>query len=124
MPEFDLRTMTLTFDCDYDGEEDLVTVPAKFVICGTCRGKGQHSLAVDGHGITSEEWDRDWSFEEQQAYMSGEYDQPCEVCKGTGKVAIPDWDKLDAKTAERIEEWYRLESEFQAMSEAERRMGA
>jgi len=124
-PEFDLRTMTLLYTIEDDeGLEDIVEVPAQFVICSTCRGKGQHSLAVDGHGITASEWHHDWSFEEKQAYMAGDYDRRCDDCDGSGKYPEPDWVKLSPKDTERVRSWMKDQREFEAMVAAERRMGA
>ena len=125
MPEFDRRTMKLLFDFEDDeGNEYVVEVPAKFVICNVCNGKGTHSLAVDGHGITAEEWNNEWSYEEQEMYMRGEYDQRCEACEGSGKLTEPNWAMMSNKEIEIISEWQREEREYAAMVAAERRMGA
>jgi hypothetical protein len=45
------------------------------------------------NGITAEEWDRDWSYEDRENYLSGMYDQPCPgdgiyPCEN-GKVRLP-----------------------------------
>jgi hypothetical protein len=61
--------------------------PDSWVICPECHGEGKHAHAIDGDGITAEEWNGpDWSPEEQETYLAGGYDQPCSPCKGTGKM--------------------------------------
>jgi len=64
-------------------EEGCVDLPMKFVVCPTCRGKGSHvNPSIDAHGISAEEWDRDWGEEEREMYLSGGYDVPCYECDG------------------------------------------
>jgi len=99
---FDEKTMTVVVEvaCDEEVQEDLkddlseeayklidengcVTFPMKFVVCPTCNGKGTHvNPSIDAHGITSDEWDRDWSYEDREMYMSGFYNVPCYGCNG------------------------------------------
>jgi len=55
----------------------------KFKVCSVCNGRGKHvNPSVDAHGITAEEWDRDWSYEGREMYMSGAYDVSCYECGG------------------------------------------
>ena len=68
---------------DDDGLEETVKLPARYVVCGTCDGKGKHvNPSIDSHGIGEEEWDRDWSHEDKENYHSGMYDIQCNECKG------------------------------------------
>lgn len=101
-----------------------VEVPCVFAVCGTCDGKGSHvNPSIDAHGITGEEWERDWSPEERESYMSGGYDVACNECGG--KRVVPELDR------ERTPEWVvkALDDKAQADAEdaweraAERRMG-
>lgn len=110
---------------DEDDNEVVYDLPMHWEICGTCDGEGKHSLHLGA--ITMDEWDRDWSYEEQEDYMSGRYDRCCEDCRGTGKVQVVDWESLKRENPEAYEarmEWEREEADFRAISEAERRMGA
>lgn len=111
------------FLSDDDQEHE---IPSKFAVCPRCRGKGSHvNPAIDGHGITAEEWNGpDWSEEEKETYMSGGYDVPCYECNGRRVVLVPDADKL---TKEERAAWYEQQrdlAEMAATEEAERRMGA
>ena len=64
-------------------ENGCVILPMKFKVCSTCNGKGTHvNPSIDSHGITEEEWNRDWSYEEQETYLSGGYDIACYECHG------------------------------------------
>lgn len=53
---------------------------APWIICPLCSGDGSTSAHM---GIVDRE---DWDEEDFQAYLDGKYDQPCSVCKGSGKV--------------------------------------
>lgn len=56
-------------------------LPTKNVVCATCGGKGKHvNRAIDGHGLTQEDFDSDPDFAEN--YFSGWYDVNCEECQG------------------------------------------
>ena len=111
---------TITF-CYWDIE--YTDLPAKWEICGNCGGDGKHvNPAIDGHGISPEEFAEDPDFEE--AYFSGVYDVLCQECKGSGKVLGPDFDKWDNETIEAYHKHLEEEASYRAMCEAERRMGA
>ena len=57
---------------------------AKWYICGTCRGEGKNSLHL---GVVNPD---DWSHEEWESYLAGDYDKACADCNGTGKVTKKD----------------------------------
>lgn len=57
-----------------------MTSKAPWIICPLCKGDEHSSAHL---GIVNQE---DWNEEDFEAYLEGKYDQPCEVCKGTGKV--------------------------------------
>ena|SRR3982751_5958519 len=107
---------------DENGEE--IILPMKWAICETCSGNGRHSLAIDGHGITQEERDRDWDDESWADYLQGKYDKTCNDCSGTGKVKIVDEDRLTTKEQALWSAWQQEEYEYRKMCEMERRMGA
>lgn len=96
---------TITIGETEKGEE--VQVPAKWNICGSCRGEG--TRAHHGIAFTSEEWaeacDGDSDFADD--YMAGRYDTTCEECDGAGKVLIVDEDRLTAAQRTAVEEFYR-----------------
>ena len=69
-----------------------VTFPMKFKVCSTCRGTGSHvDPSIDSHGITGDEWDRDWSYEDRENYMSGFYNVACYECGG--ERVVPEIDE-------------------------------
>lgn len=71
---------------DPDEAEREFLVPAEYVVCGGCRGKGSRvNRAVDGHGLTAEDFAEDPDFKE--AYFSGVYDVTCDTCHGKRVVA-------------------------------------
>lgn len=125
MPEFNENNMTLTFLFEDDeGLETPTIVPAVFKACYRCDGRGRHSLAVDGHGITAEEWQNEWSFDEQESYLAGEYDRGCEVCKGKRVVPEVNWDALELNARNLLENYYLELREADEIERMERRYGA
>lgn len=123
MTEFDQRKMQLHYELN-DDDGEWLTVPALWATCSRCRGKGQHSLAVDGHGITQEERERDWSDDMWEDYMNGGYDRTCERCDGRGSVPVPNWARINEKDKARLEAHFEDERQYQAMVAAELRYGA
>jgi DnaJ-class molecular chaperone len=57
---------------------------ARWIICSRCQGEGVSSAYLGA--ITAEDWAHDWDPEEQEAYIRGDYDRPCDRCNGEGKV--------------------------------------
>ncbi len=105
---------------DDEGNEFDVLVRTKKAVCPRCHGKGAHlNPAVDGHGISPEQFAEDPDFEE--AYFSGVYDVACEECHGKNVVDEPD---EDDPNFEHLLEWQRDEAEYRAEIAAERAMGA
>jgi hypothetical protein len=80
------------FFCDEDGVETVeeARFPCHMEVCPTCHGNGSYVVpGIDSHGITAEERDRDWSHDEWDGYMSGQYDQACAACDGKRVVPVP-----------------------------------
>jgi RecJ-like exonuclease len=110
-----------------EGDEVEVSLPAKYEVCSTCEGRGRHvNRAIDGNGLSREDFDEDPSFEE--AYFRGDYDVVCEECGGKRVILV-----IDEAEAKRqglktdLEAYYeqgRAEASYQAECAAERRMGA
>lgn len=69
------------------GEEIETEFPLEYTVCSGCQGKGKHvHRAIDGHGLTREDFDEDPDFAE--AYFSGRYDVTCEECDGARVVPV------------------------------------
>lgn len=91
---------------DEDGNEVEHKLPAKYEVCHRCQGEGTHvNPNVDGHGITAEEWERDWDDESREAYFEGRYDVPCEECDGDRVVAVVDEEHLTDAQKVTFAEW-------------------
>ena len=112
--------------CDDEGSQE-VNFPAKWIICGTCRGNGKHSLRFGA--ITREDREENWDDESWDDYMAGNYDERCDDCSGSGKRLVIDEEACEnnPKFQKHLENWrIGQESlrEMEAIYAAERRMGA
>lgn len=112
-----------------EGDEVEVALPASYEVCDRCRGAGKHvNPAIDGDGITSEEFDRDWDDESKEAYFAGDYDVLCEECGGKRvTLAINEAECKRQGLGVDLEAYYesrRDEASHRAECAAERRMGA
>jgi hypothetical protein len=104
-----------------------VELPAKYEVCSRCDGEGKHvNPAIDGNGISREDFDADPDFEE--AYFQGRYDVRCEVCRGERVELVVDAAECKRQGLEKeLKDYYRHRreiNEVDRMMEAERRMGA
>ena len=83
------KLVASTHDEDVSDEEDKVlVVPTKIEICSHCEGRGGHSKRFGAFsGRRLEEAQEDEEF--WQGYMSGHFDERCEVCDGDGRVKVP-----------------------------------
>jgi len=110
---------------DDDGLEHTALLQTCWEVCWDCDGNGKHSHpAFRNHGISAEEWERDWDYEEREAYLSGAYDVPCGTCKGRRVVAEVDTDQLSPEMRKRWHDHLEDEARYQHMVESERRYGA
>jgi hypothetical protein len=57
---------------------------APWIICPCCRGEGKSSAYLGSY--SREEFEREFDYEEQEAYFNGDYDRTCDTCHGSGKV--------------------------------------
>jgi hypothetical protein len=81
---------------DENGDEVEVELPSRFEVCQRCEGRGSHvNPNIDGHGITAEEWDRDWDEDSREGYMTGRYDVPCQTCDGLRVERVVDRDRCE-----------------------------
>lgn len=104
-----------------------VELPAKYEVCGGCNGEGKHvNRAIDGHGLSREDFDEDPDFEE--GYRSGRYDVRCEECKGRTTVLAIDEAACKAQGLEKeLKAYWEYRRDMRDMDlevEAERRIGA
>lgn len=107
---------------DDEGDEHEVFVPANWEICDYCRGEGHHCRHLGAYG--AEEFNHEFSYEEQEAYRRGDYDKTCEVCGGTGKVLAVDFDAFEARDPAMAKEYkddMRAEAAYQAEVRSELR---
>ena len=102
-----------------DGDE--LILPAVFQVCPHCNGEGSHvNPAVDGHGLTSDDFAEDPDFAEE--YMSGSYDVPCSRCSGERVVPVVDESAL---TPDQLAEWrahLSAEQDYRSEVACERRL--
>ena len=105
---------------DDEGDELELTMPGRHVVCHRCEGRGTHvNPAVDGNGISAEEFAEDPDFAE--SYVRGDYDVQCEKCGGARVLVEIDRDAADPEDVRRYDE-YQLETarERDAAYESER----
>jgi excinuclease UvrABC ATPase subunit len=131
--KFDAKAMTLTVELyngeaeEHEAEFQEFAFPARYAVCPTCRGKGSHvNPSIDAGGITGEELG-EWDDDERESYLNGRYDVACYQCGG--ERLVPEIDKSNlndaAKAAlKRFRKQEREAEECEAMSRAERAMGA
>ena len=118
-------TLTFTLFCEDvdDGEEEL-ELPARFAVCPTCNGKGDHNNpAIDASGYSPDADDYDPETGEDR-YAQGDYLVPCWTCHG--KRVVPELDRanVDDEVLARVEAWEQAEADFRTVQLAERRAGA
>lgn len=104
----------------YTDDGDEISLPTKWEICPTCRGKGTSSAYLGA--FTGDDMREDPEFFED--YMNGNYDRSCDECDGTGKIEVIDTEKLDEKTLQLLIQQQLDDAKYRAEVEAERRMGA
>ena len=98
-------------------------LPAQFVVCDECRGKGSHLVeGMRGAVYTWEDFAEDPEF--QTDYFGGAYDVPCETCRGERLVTVPEREVLTRSEARFLDMVERVQFEREreeAYLEAERR---
>lgn len=107
-----------TLCCD-DGSE--IELPFKWVICSDCRGDGKSSAYLGAY--TRSEMDEAGP-EFCDDYMAGRYDRPCDGCEGLGRVKVADKARISKLNWREWVAQCRADREIDAISAAERRMGA
>lgn len=105
-----------------DGE-DIKIEKTKFEVCPRCHGEGSHTNpAIDGHGISSNEFASDPEF--AKSYFSGVYDIVCSECGGNRVIKVVDWSEIDESTQKAHEQYIQDEYNYREGCAYERRMGA
>lgn len=119
---------TIKFETlDEETREIEIELPAKWEVCSRCDGEGKHvDPAIDGNGISQEQFDGDPDFEE--AYFGGRYDVKCEECQGRTTILVVDAAECKRQgLEEELKAYFQHRRDMRAMDreiEAERRMGA
>jgi len=119
---FDAKRMIITLEGAGPDGDDL-ELPARYVVCDVCDGKGTHvNPSIDSHGLSAEDFAEDPDFAED--YFAGRYDVPCHECSGQRVMPVMDEARTDAATQQRVNEWLDDIYAYAAECAAERRMGA
>lgn len=117
-----MSTFKFTLYDKNSGQETEHQVPGKTIVCTTCEGKGSRvNPAIDGHGLTREDFDADPDFHE--AYFRGDYDVKCSVCDGERVLIVVDYKRLPKKGTPARQAWdehCRHEEEYARDWESER----
>lgn len=76
-------------------KDGYIHLPFNFEVCSSCGGTGSYvDPNIDSNGITSEEFENDWSYEDRENYFSGMYNITCEECNGARVVPEIEFDYL------------------------------
>jgi hypothetical protein len=112
-------TVTATVFTGEDGDEEEKQIKFQYQVCPICDGKGSHvNPSIDAHGLSSEDFAEDPDFAND--YMSGRFDQPCNLCHGNRVTPWPVEEDDVKAVQDLINGRFEIEREY----EAERRMGA
>lgn len=107
------HTISIEAANDDSGDVETLVLPAKWQICSRCNGNGTHvNPSIDGHGITSEEWENDWDPEEREGYFRGDYDIRCDAGCCDGKVLEIDYERLNDELKKKVDEYYDGQAEI------------
>lgn len=104
------------------GTEIEIELPGKFEVCTRCEGRGKHvNPAVDGNGLSQEDFDQDPDFKED--YLAGRYDIECEECQGQRVVLVADEAKMTPEEKGIWAKHRREEAQARRERESELRWG-
>ena len=108
-----MKTLVLYRD---DGSETVL--PFKWEICSACDGHGKSSAYL---GAFTWEQMHEEGQEFIEDYFAGNYDRACDSCGGSGKVKVPDFERMSPADAEEYKAQVRAERECDAEQRAEMR---
>lgn len=95
--------MILKFDTQ-SGRKVRVQVPAKYRVCQCCSGSGTELYgSMKGYAYSADELNDDPDFAE--SIMQGNYDVPCESCKGQRVELEPDLQRLSPRQKRIVISW-------------------
>ena len=103
--------------------EEFGQVPTKNIVCPSCDGEGSYvNPAIDGHGISADEFYYEWGDEEQEMYLTGGYDVTCDVCLGRNVVTVLDTERVSPDIVAFYDDYIGGALETDAIMRAEERM--
>jgi hypothetical protein len=95
--------------------------PTRWEVCYQCQGSGASSAYLGA--FTGDEWyELDQDFRDD--YMSGCYDQECDVCNGRTTVRVIDEDRLTDTQRKELDSLARCYQQCYQQEANERRQGA
>jgi len=106
-PELLETLLTMQVDDGY------LEFPAKWAICGRCCGDATVDCFEGGFSRNDECVDDDFL----EDYANGRYDRDCLECNGTGKVLVPDEDRMSSHMKEI---WAEVETDLACGAEMDR----
>lgn len=125
-----------TIECTYeneDGEEVVLTLPAKMEVCDDCGGHGYVLReGMRGHAYSAEEFAEAFDDEDREEYFrrGGKYDTVCPTCQGRNVVPVVNESRLTPEQKLQYQEYQeyqaemdRIDSEMRAYERMERLMG-
>lgn len=120
-----MKTTIKFFYYDQNDEEVEVEmqVEAKNEVCSRCDGEGKVVNPSIG-AISQEQWEHEWSPEEQEGYLQGDYDVVCPKCNGNNVVPIIDHEAFKRADPVNYERWVQFEgdeAQYRAMERNEQR---
>jgi hypothetical protein len=97
--------------------------PTRWAICDACDGEG--ARAMGGRDFTGSEWRQACNDDPDFAdhYFGGVYDTACDCCGGTGKIRVPDYERMTPAQIEAMQIEAEADAYIRAEHEAERRFG-
>jgi hypothetical protein len=100
----------------WEGDEEIMeSVPFMFEVCSTCKGTGFYTNPnIDSNGITEDEFNEEWSFEEQQDYINGKYDMPCATCDGQCVIPVVDPNRGTQSQIDLVEKVNQMHTDYAA----------
>jgi len=110
-------------DCtEYSALDLEIELPAKWIVCPTCRGAGSHvNPSIDCGGISASDFRDDPDFADD--YMAGTYDVTCSRCAGRTTVQVADRAAMDDHTRELYDQDQRDQADYDAEVLAEIQAG-
>lgn len=131
--EPDENTMTVRWTrMDEDENETIIEFPARFEVCDLCQGKGTHvNPSIDAGGLSDDDefWYDDIDSETGESrYRRGDYNIPCNCCKGRRVMLVIDRARVEGQSElvallDKYDEYMADEAAYEAECRAEHRMG-